>query len=77
MQLHTYLHGQAPTPKGMLSNLCLCTAPLLQAVTALQSNTTKRCAQHWKAWVDRKADWRAFQARASQHMAVIRCVLGA
>jgi hypothetical protein len=38
----------------------------------LQRNLAQRCVHHWKARVDHKADWRAFQAGAVTHMARAR-----
>lgn len=51
-------------------NMLVCV--ILQAMATLQRNTAKRCALHWKAWVDKKADWRSFQARATQRMTRVR-----
>jgi hypothetical protein len=45
---------------------------LLQAAAVLQGNAAKRCVQHWKAWVDNKADWKSFEARAAAHMTRVR-----
>lgn len=65
--------------KRVLS-LCLlglgdeCCVSMLQAFATLQNNLACRCVHYWKAWVDKKADWRSFQARATQHLTVVRWV---